>query len=291
MARTSASRSTAASLSSAASAALPWRTVVWMTASACGTPRSSSIASAKAGGTFGRRPTTPPAFSTTRWTKPSIRANAGLGLAQCLLAVLDHRPVVRGAEVVAQHDRAPALDHLADQHRVAQRLRHLLAAMVTQAVVQPVRRELVAEGLGLGDLVLVVREDQVDPAAVDVEGAAEILVRHGGALQVPAGPAAAPRGLPGRLAGLGRLPHARSPAGRACRSRPSPDGWRRSSRSWLDSCSTRERAHVEVDVAAGLVRVAALDEAAHHLDHLGDVAGGARFVAWAGGSRARRSRR
>ena len=30
-----------------------------------------------------------------------------LGLAQGLLAVLDHRAVVRGAEVVAQHDRAP----------------------------------------------------------------------------------------------------------------------------------------------------------------------------------------
>src|SRR5690606_14082023 len=75
MARTSARRATAASLSSAASALLPCRTVVCTTASACGTPRSSSIASAKAGGTSADGSTVP-AFSTTRCTKPSIRANA-----------------------------------------------------------------------------------------------------------------------------------------------------------------------------------------------------------------------
>ena len=44
-------RATAASLSSAVRAELPCRTVVCTTASACGTPRSSSMASAKAGGT------------------------------------------------------------------------------------------------------------------------------------------------------------------------------------------------------------------------------------------------
>jgi hypothetical protein len=38
-------------------------------------------------------------------------------------------------------------------------------------------------------------------------------------------------------------------------------------------------AHVEVDVALGWVGVAAGDEGAHHLDHLGDVARGARLVA------------
>jgi hypothetical protein len=76
MALTSASRATAASLSSAASAEFPWRTVVCTTARAPGTPRSSSIASANAGGTSAAGSTAPPAFSTTRCTKPSIRANA-----------------------------------------------------------------------------------------------------------------------------------------------------------------------------------------------------------------------
>ncbi len=76
MARTSARRATAVSLSSAVSAELPWRTVVCTIASACGTPRSSSIASAKASGTSSAGSTVLPAFSQTRCTKPSIRANA-----------------------------------------------------------------------------------------------------------------------------------------------------------------------------------------------------------------------
>src|SRR5205823_1741951 len=66
--------------------------------------------------------------------------------------------------------------------------------------------ELVAGADGLGDLVLVVREDEVQPAAVNVEGGAEISGGHGRALEVPAGPAASPGRRPGRLAGLGPLP-------------------------------------------------------------------------------------
>src|SRR3954451_6387341 len=130
-----------------------------------------------------------------------------LGLAQGVLAVLDHRAVVRGAEVVAQHDRPPLLDHLGDEDRVAQRLGHLVAGHGDPGVVHPVLREVVAEGLGLGDLVLVVREDQVEAAAVDVEGGAQVLVGHRRALQVPAGAARAPWRRPGRLTGLGGLPH------------------------------------------------------------------------------------
>ena len=45
--------------------------------------------------------------------------------------------------------------------------------------------------MGLGLLVLVVGEAQVDAAAVDVEGVAEVLARHGRALEVPAGTAVA----------------------------------------------------------------------------------------------------
>src|SRR5690606_12808645 len=62
---------------------------------------------------------------------------------------------------------------------------------------------------GLGELVLVVGEDQVEPAAVDVELVAEVAAGHGGALDVPAGPARAPRAGPGgvgRLLRLGGLP-------------------------------------------------------------------------------------
>ena len=60
---------------------------------------------------------------------------------------------------------------------------------------------------GLRRLVLVVGEDQVRAAAVDLEVEPEQLLGHRRALDVPARPAAAPGRLPGRvLARLLRLP-------------------------------------------------------------------------------------
>ena len=61
-------------------------------------------------------------------------------------------------------------------------------------------------GLGLGNLVLVVREDEVEPSAVDVEGLAEVLLAHRRALDVPPGTASPPRRVPRRLARLLGLP-------------------------------------------------------------------------------------
>ena len=60
--------------------------------------------------------------------------------------------------------------------------------------------------LALRDLVLVVREDDVHAAAVDVEGLAQVLHAHRRALDVPARPARAPGRVPRRLARLGALP-------------------------------------------------------------------------------------
>ena len=59
---------------------------------------------------------------------------------------------------------------------------------------------------GLGHLVLVVGEDQIEAAAVDVDGDAQGGLGHGRALDVPAGATRAPGALPGGLAGLARLP-------------------------------------------------------------------------------------
>ena len=60
---------------------------------------------------------------------------------------------------------------------------------------------------GLGNLVLVVREDQIDAAAVDVDRRlAEQPERHRRALDVPSRPARPDAVVPRRLAGLGRLP-------------------------------------------------------------------------------------
>jgi len=61
--------------------------------------------------------------------------------------------------------------------------------------------------LALRDLVLVVREHQVDAARVQVDGRlAEQAQRHRGALDVPARAAGPHPEVPGRLAGLRRLP-------------------------------------------------------------------------------------
>ena len=118
----------------------------------------------------------------------------------------------------AQRLEVVGLGDLADGDDVAERLRHLLAAEVHHAGVQPVARELpVAErALRLRDLVLVVREDEVGAAAVDVERLAEVAVRHRRALDVPARAARAPRALPERLAGLGRLPQREVERAAAC---------------------------------------------------------------------------
>src|SRR3990170_7673623 len=70
-----------------------------------------------------------------------------------------------------------------------------------------------AEGrLALGDLVLVVGEDVVHAARVEIDARAQVPGRHGGALDVPAGksvaPGAGPDELPSRLR---RLPQREVP--------------------------------------------------------------------------------
>ena len=128
---------------------------------------------------------------------------------------------------------------------------------------QPVPREGVAGRVRLRDLVLVMGEDEVQAAAVDVELGTEVLLGHRRALEVPAGPAGTPRGVPGRLALLGALPErevqrvllgvASSGLRRAHVLGPLPG----------EGAVRRERRHVEVDVAAGGVGVAAVDQALH----------------------------
>jgi hypothetical protein len=73
--------------------------------------------------------------------------------------------------------------------------------------VQPSSDERLARGcLALGDLVLVMREDQVDTTGMDVEGRPEVAHAHRRAFEVPARPARPDRRVPGRLRGLRSLP-------------------------------------------------------------------------------------
>ena len=212
MARSTTIASRDSSRSPRASAELPVRRCSCTTASAAGTLRSSSIAATNSAGSSA------PATSASSATpdllggtldEPREPVPGGLGLAQGVVGPLEHRAVLHGRHRVAQDGRALLGQHDGDQQPVAERLAHLGAALRDPAVVQPVLREPVAGGPRLGLLVLVVREAQVEPAAVDVEGLAEVPLRHRRALEVPARPAAAERGVPGgrlRLAGLGGLP-------------------------------------------------------------------------------------
>ncbi len=72
-----------------------------------------------------------------------------------------------------------SLQQLVDRHEISERLRHLLAFDLQEAVVHPViRHHRRVEGAArLGDFVFVVRKHEIDAAAVDVEGLAEIFPR------------------------------------------------------------------------------------------------------------------
>src|SRR5439155_5008614 len=85
---------------------------------------------------------------------------------------------------------------------------HLLAFNKQELGVNPEMDERLAGcAFRLRYLVFVVREDQINASAVDVEGLPEILHRHGRAFEVPAGTTLAKRGRPTRLAFFfGRLP-------------------------------------------------------------------------------------
>src|SRR4051812_25319582 len=94
--------------------------------------------------------------------------------------------------------RYALLAHPDDRRHVAEALGHLRAFDVQEgAVAPPARKWLSGRRLGLRDLVLVMRKDEVDRAAVDVERLAEQIHRHGRALEMPAGASSAPRRVPG----------------------------------------------------------------------------------------------
>ena len=74
-------------------------------------------------------------------------------------------------------------------------------------------RELTAVGtFALCNLIFMVRKDEILAARVNVDSLAQMLARHGAALNMPAGAAGAVGAVPIGLAGLCRLPH-----GKICR--------------------------------------------------------------------------
>ena len=114
---------------------------------------------------------------------------------------------MRSQQEEAHHLGVVVLEDVADDEEIAERLRHFLASHLQELVMHPVLHErLAGRTLGLGDFVFVMRKLQVHAAAVQIELLAEERAAHGGALDMPSGPAFAPGRRPLRLVGLGTLP-------------------------------------------------------------------------------------
>ena len=202
------------------------------------------------------------------------------GLAQAVLVPLDRAPVLGRLQVEADHLRLDLLRHVLDQEEVLLRFRHLGAAQEHEPVLDPVAREgLSGRRLGLRDLVLVMREDQVLPPSVEIEGLAEVLHRHRGALDVPSRAPRTPRARPGGLAGLGAFPEREIERVALHLSHLDPHPL-----AQVVHLAPRELAvlriapHVEIDVDPRDVGVLLLDEALDQRDDLGQVLGRPRIV-------------
>ena len=120
------------------------------------------------------------------------------------------REVDGAAVMLAQQEKAQGLGQIASQDvadglEVAQRLGHLFGIDLHEAVMHPETGKLAAAGgFGLGDLVLMMGENEILTTAMDVQR--QIFLAHGRAFDMPAGTAFAPGAFPERFAGLGRLP-------------------------------------------------------------------------------------
>src|SRR6185437_2220949 len=115
--------------------------------------------------------------------------------------------IVACEEIMAQSRGVELLEDFPDGEEIAERFRHFFLVDVEKTVMQPVARQRLAEGaLGLRDLVLMMRKDQIPPATVNIERLAEILRAHCRALNMPAGAPLSPRTFPDRLARLARFP-------------------------------------------------------------------------------------
>ena len=148
-----------------------------------------------------------------------------------------------------------------------------------QAVVQPITdHRFAVAAFALRDLVLVMRKDQVQSAAVDVEGFSQQLAAHGGAFDMPAGPSRAPRAGPGGLTGLGLFPERKVAGGPFPIGRVPAFALHAVDRTVAQLAVARVFGDFEIHVALRLIREPAVHELLDELHDVPDVFGGARHV-------------
>ncbi len=188
--------------------------------------------------------------------------------------------VVRLEHQGSQHPAVIALEQLFERGDVPHGLAHLLARLIhDHAVVRPAPGEHLAVGDRLGTLVLVVREDQVQTAEVEVETFAQQVERHDHAFGVPARPAFAPRGRPCGLARFGVLPEneiERGTLGRLRAGLHPGAGLQHVQVLPGEQAVTGERLGREIDPVAPFVGVTLGKQVADKADHVVHVSGGVR---------------
>src|SRR3546814_2684172 len=110
--------------------------------------------------------------------------------------------------MIPRPPRSTRTDTLFPYTTLFRSLRHLLGVHRDKAVVHPVagERRAMVGAAALRALVLMVREDQVLPARVNVDRIAQMLLDHGRAFDMPARPPASPGRLPAGKVVRRRLP-------------------------------------------------------------------------------------
>ena len=177
---------------------------------------------------------------------------------------------MRADEEEAHRFGREALQDLLDREEVAERLRHLLVVDAHERVMHPVTDERQPGGaLGLRDLVLVMRENEVLAAAMEIERLAEVLDAHRRALEVPAGASRPPRAFPERLARLRRFPE-REVEGVALAlvDLDARAGLQLVELALRELAVAGKRADGEIDVAVRRIGEPFRDQLADHRDHL-----------------------
>ena len=201
---------------------------------------------------------------------------------------LDGAAVVHGRESPTHRSCWEILREGVDREHISQGLRHFFTLGGHPCVVDPQAREVPAGSVRLGLLVFVVREAQVDSAAVNIESLTQVAVRHSRAFEVPARTSLPPRGIPrgrGWFFGLCSLPKRE-----VARVLLPSLGCRIDlrfifRRSHIFQALVSEgtvvflRTHTEVHVSRAItVCVAAVNEPLHQCNLFGNMTGCARFV-------------
>ena len=198
---------------------------------------------------------------------------------QALGREIDRLAIMGAQHVEAQHFARPVGQEIADGEEVAQALGHFLAFDLQEAVVHPHigERMAVMGAFALGDFILVMGKLQVDAAAMDIEGLAQILPGHGAAFDMPTGAAAAPGRVPARRGRVRWLPqhevHGVFLVGRHFHPRARDHLIQRTARQLAVVGLGRD---IEQHMTVRGIGMARRDQLLDDGDHLSDMVGGAR---------------